>query len=123
VALSIAEIVSRDAAVRKGAATAFTRWYCPPRQKTGAICTSILRRPGTVGFEYLTYYFCNASAKQALKDPENWRRRCGHERCGAGFDFAAGTSSRLGEQTKQLLPWRNTTMLGWVVRRGGIPSR
>jgi molybdenum cofactor cytidylyltransferase len=26
-------------------------------------------------------------------------------------------SSRLGEQTKQLLPWRDTTMLGWVVQR------
>jgi molybdenum cofactor cytidylyltransferase len=35
----------------------------------------------------------------------------------AGLILAAGTSSRLGEQTKQLLPWQDTTMLGWVVRR------
>ena len=34
-----------------------------------------------------------------------------------GLVLAAGTSSRLGEQTKQLLPWQDTTMLGWVVRR------
>jgi molybdenum cofactor cytidylyltransferase len=35
----------------------------------------------------------------------------------SGLILAAGTSSRLGQQTKQLLPWRDTTMLGWVVRR------
>jgi molybdenum cofactor cytidylyltransferase len=35
----------------------------------------------------------------------------------SGLILAAGTSSRLGEQTKQLLPWQDTTMLGWVVRR------
>ena len=35
----------------------------------------------------------------------------------SGLVLAAGTSSRLGAQTKQLLPWQDTTMLGWVVRR------
>jgi molybdenum cofactor cytidylyltransferase len=35
----------------------------------------------------------------------------------SGLILAAGTSSRLGQQTKQLLPWHDTTMLGWVVRR------
>ena len=30
----------------------------------------------------------------------------------SGIVLAAGTSSRLGEQTKQLLPWQGTTMLG-----------
>jgi molybdenum cofactor cytidylyltransferase len=35
----------------------------------------------------------------------------------SGLVLAAGTSSRLGERTKQLLPWQDTTMLGWVVRR------
>jgi molybdenum cofactor cytidylyltransferase len=35
----------------------------------------------------------------------------------SGLILAAGTSSRLGERTKQLLPWQDTTMLGWVVRR------
>jgi molybdenum cofactor cytidylyltransferase len=35
----------------------------------------------------------------------------------SGLVLAAGTSSRLGTQTKQLLPWQDTTMLGWVVRR------
>jgi molybdenum cofactor cytidylyltransferase len=35
----------------------------------------------------------------------------------SGLVLAAGTSSRLGQQTKQLLPWHDTTMLGWVVRR------
>jgi molybdenum cofactor cytidylyltransferase len=35
----------------------------------------------------------------------------------SGLVLAAGTSSRLGQQTKQLLPWQDTTMLGWVVRR------
>ncbi len=35
----------------------------------------------------------------------------------SGLVLAAGTSSRLAEQTKQLLPWQDTTMLGWVVRR------
>jgi molybdenum cofactor cytidylyltransferase len=35
----------------------------------------------------------------------------------SGLVLAAGTSSRLGKQTKQLLPWQDTTMLGWVVRR------
>jgi molybdenum cofactor cytidylyltransferase len=35
----------------------------------------------------------------------------------SGMVLAAGTSSRLGQQTKQLLPWQDTTMLGWVVRR------
>jgi molybdenum cofactor cytidylyltransferase len=35
----------------------------------------------------------------------------------SGLVLAAGTSSRLGTQTKQLLPWHDTTMLGWVVRR------
>jgi molybdenum cofactor cytidylyltransferase len=34
----------------------------------------------------------------------------------SGLILAAGTSSRLGQQTKQLLPWHDTTMLGWVVR-------
>lgn len=35
----------------------------------------------------------------------------------SGLVLAAGTSSRLGKQSKQLLPWHDTTMLGWVVRR------
>ena len=35
----------------------------------------------------------------------------------SGLVLAAGTSSRLGTQPKQLLPWQDTTMLGWVVRR------
>lgn len=35
----------------------------------------------------------------------------------SGLVLAAGTSSRFGQQTKQLLPWQDTTMLGWVVRR------
>ena len=35
----------------------------------------------------------------------------------SGLILAAGTSSRLGQQTKQLLPWHDTTLLGWVVRR------
>jgi molybdenum cofactor cytidylyltransferase len=35
----------------------------------------------------------------------------------SGIVLAAGTSSRLSAQTKQLLPWQDTTMLGWVVRR------
>jgi molybdenum cofactor cytidylyltransferase len=35
----------------------------------------------------------------------------------SGLVLAAGTSSRLGTQTKQLLPWQDTTILGWVVRR------
>lgn len=35
----------------------------------------------------------------------------------SGLVLAAGTSSRLGKQAKQLLPWQDTTMLGWVVRR------
>ena len=35
----------------------------------------------------------------------------------SGIVLAAGTSSRLGVQTKQLLPWRDTTMLGWVLER------
>jgi molybdenum cofactor cytidylyltransferase len=35
----------------------------------------------------------------------------------SGLVLAAGMSSRLGQQTKQLLPWQGTTMLGWVVRR------
>lgn len=35
----------------------------------------------------------------------------------AGIVLAAGTSSRLGTRPKQLLPWQDTTMLGWVVRR------
>jgi molybdenum cofactor cytidylyltransferase len=34
----------------------------------------------------------------------------------SGLVLAAGTSSRLGTQTKQLLPWQDTTMLGWVVK-------
>jgi molybdenum cofactor cytidylyltransferase len=34
----------------------------------------------------------------------------------SGLVLAAGTSSRLGTRTKQLLPWQDTTMLGWVVR-------
>jgi molybdenum cofactor cytidylyltransferase len=38
----------------------------------------------------------------------------------SGLILAAGTSSRLGEQTKQLLPWQDTTMLGWVVRRAEV---
>lgn len=35
----------------------------------------------------------------------------------SGLILAAGTSSRLGKQTKQLLPWRGTTLLEWVVRQ------
>ena len=35
----------------------------------------------------------------------------------SGLILAAGTSSRFGEQAKQLLPWRGTTLLGWVVRQ------
>ncbi len=38
----------------------------------------------------------------------------------SGLVLAAGTSSRLGEQTKQLLPWRGTTLLGWVIRQAEI---
>jgi len=35
----------------------------------------------------------------------------------SGLILAAGTSSRLGHQPKQLLPWRETTLLGWVIRQ------
>lgn len=35
----------------------------------------------------------------------------------SGIVLAAGTSSRFGPETKQLLPWHDTTMLEWVVRR------
>jgi len=38
----------------------------------------------------------------------------------SGLVLAAGTSSRLGEKTKQLLPWRGTTLLGWVIRQAEI---
>jgi len=38
----------------------------------------------------------------------------------SGLVLAAGTSSRLGKQTKQLLPWRGTTLLGWVIRQAEI---
>ena len=41
----------------------------------------------------------------------------------SGLVLAAGTSSRLGAQTKQLLTWEDTTMLGWVVRRRRLRSR
>ena len=33
----------------------------------------------------------------------------------SGLVLAAGISSRLGKQPKQLLPWRGTTLLGWVI--------
>ena len=33
----------------------------------------------------------------------------------SGLVLAAGTSSRLGKQPKQLLPWRGTTLVGWVI--------
>ena len=36
--------------------------------------------------------------------------------CVSGLVLAAGTSSRLGAP-KQLLPWRGTTLLEWVVRQ------
>jgi len=35
----------------------------------------------------------------------------------SGLVLAAGTSSRLGNQPKQLLAWRGTTLLEWVVRQ------
>lgn len=35
----------------------------------------------------------------------------------SGLVLAAGTSSRMGTQPKQLLPWRGTTLLGWVIRQ------
>jgi molybdenum cofactor cytidylyltransferase len=38
----------------------------------------------------------------------------------SGLVLAAGTSSRLGRQAKQLLPWRGTTLLGWVIRQAEI---
>lgn len=38
----------------------------------------------------------------------------------SGLVLAAGTSSRFGEQTKQLLPWRGTTLLGWVVQQAEL---
>ncbi len=38
----------------------------------------------------------------------------------SGLVLAAGTSSRLGNQTKQLLPWRGTTLVGWVIRRAEV---
>jgi molybdenum cofactor cytidylyltransferase len=38
----------------------------------------------------------------------------------SGLILAAGTSSRLGKQAKQLLSWRGTTFLGWVIRQAEI---
>jgi len=38
----------------------------------------------------------------------------------SGLVLAAGTSSRFGKQTKQLLPWRGTTLLGWVVQQAEL---
>ena len=38
----------------------------------------------------------------------------------SGIVLAAGKSSRLKTQTKQLLPWRGTTLLGWVIRQAEI---
>jgi molybdenum cofactor cytidylyltransferase len=35
----------------------------------------------------------------------------------SGLVLAAGTSSRLGKQPKQLLPWRGTTLVGWVIQQ------
>jgi len=35
----------------------------------------------------------------------------------SGLVLAADTSIRLGKHAKQLLPWQDTTMLGWGVRR------
>jgi molybdenum cofactor cytidylyltransferase len=35
----------------------------------------------------------------------------------SGLILAAGKSTRLGASTKQLLPWRGTTLLEWVVRQ------
>jgi molybdenum cofactor cytidylyltransferase len=35
----------------------------------------------------------------------------------SGLVLAAGTSSRLGEKTKQLLPWKGTTLVEWVIRQ------
>ncbi|MFQ5682243.1 MAG: NTP transferase domain-containing protein [Candidatus Binatia bacterium] len=35
----------------------------------------------------------------------------------SGLVLAAGTSSRLGKRTKQLLPWRGTTVLEWVIKQ------
>jgi molybdenum cofactor cytidylyltransferase len=38
----------------------------------------------------------------------------------SGLILAAGTSSRLGMQAKQLLAWRGTTLLEWVVRQAEL---
>ena len=35
----------------------------------------------------------------------------------SGLVLAAGTSSRLGEKTKQLLPWKGMTLVEWVIKR------
>jgi len=35
----------------------------------------------------------------------------------SGLVLAAGTSSRLVEKTKQLLPWKGTTLVEWVIRQ------
>jgi molybdenum cofactor cytidylyltransferase len=35
----------------------------------------------------------------------------------SGLVLAAGTSSRLGEKTKQLLPWKGTTLVEWAIRQ------
>jgi nitrogen fixation NifU-like protein len=42
----------------------------------------------------------------------------------SGLVLAAGTSSRLGEKTKQLLPWKGTTLVEWVIRQaeGNLPN-
>ncbi len=37
--------------------------------------------------------------------------------CVSGLILAAGKSTRLGAGPKQLLPWRGTTLLEWVVRQ------
>ena len=37
--------------------------------------------------------------------------------CVSGLILAAGKSTRLGAWPKQLLPWRGTTLLEWVVRQ------
>ncbi len=38
----------------------------------------------------------------------------------SGLVLAAGSSSRLEKHTKQLLPWRGSTLLGWVIAQSEI---
>jgi molybdenum cofactor cytidylyltransferase len=40
----------------------------------------------------------------------------------SGLVLAAGTSSRLGEKTKQLLSWKGTTLVEWVIRQAEASS-